>query len=268
MAGMFDLGGRVILVTGGGGGIGGATAQALAGQGATPILADISLGAASAAADRIRAEGGQTQAVQLDATKPGEWQTLIDKIRAEHGRLDGLVNAAGVLRPKPFLDATVQELDDTLDLNVRSVFMGCRAAATLMIDTHQSFGAKPSIVNLSSIYGAYAGIAHVVYSTSKGAVRMMSKGMAQELARYQIRVNTVFPGPVNTWLMHNSIEKLADYGLRPKGEDGAKLVDKMHPMGRMAEAEDIAAVITFLCSDAASFMTGGELVVDGGLTLM
>lgn len=265
---MFDLTGRVMLVTGGGGGIGGASAKALAAQGARVIVADLDADAAAVVASAVTAAGGLAETCRLDVTVQEEWTALIERLRADHGRLDGLINAAGVLRPKPFDQATVEELDATLDINVRSVFMGSQAASRLMIETHARLGAKPSIVNFASIYGAFAGIAHVVYSTSKGAVRMMSKGMAQELAKHQIRVNTIFPGPVNTWLMSNSIQKLADFGLRPAGEQGHELVAKMHPMGRMAEPEDIASVVAFLCSDASSFMTGGELIVDGGLTLM
>jgi NAD(P)-dependent dehydrogenase (short-subunit alcohol dehydrogenase family) len=261
---MFELTDRVVIVTGGGGGIGGATANALHGQGATVIVADV---AVERAEKVVAGLGCRAQAVQLDATNPDSWADLLHKTGAEFGRLDGLVNAAGVLRPRPFADSTLRELDETLDLNVRSVFMGCKAAAPLMIATREAFDARPSIVNLSSIYGMYAGVAHVVYSASKGAVRMISKGLAQELARHQIRVNTVFPGPVNTWLMTNSVELLGDFGLRPKGPDGLAAVAKMHPMGRVAEPEDVASVITFLCADASSFMTGGELVVDGGLTL-
>lgn len=261
---MFDLTDRVIIVTGGGGGIGGASAKALSRQGATIVVADIEL-------DRARAVAAETErpaaVVHLDATAEESWAALLAQVQRDHGRLDGLVNAAGVLRPRPFKEATTEELDATLNLNVRSVFMGCKAATPLMIATNEQFGAKPSIINLSSIYGLFAGVAHVVYSTSKGAVRMMSKGLAQELAKHQIRVNTVFPGPVNTWLMTNSVAQLGEFGLRPKGQEGLDLVAKMHPMGRLAEPEDIAGVITFLCSDASSFMTGGELVVDGGLTL-
>ncbi len=261
---MFDLDERVMIVTGGAGGIGGAASKALARQGATIVVADIDIEGAKRIAGVVE---GKALAARLDVTVEADWTALVERIRAEFGRLDGLINAAGVLRPRPFEQATVEELDATLNINVRSVFMGCKAASPLMIETNEKFAAKPSIVNFSSIYGVYAGVAHVVYSTSKGAVRMMSKGMAQELAKYQIRVNTIFPGPVNTWLMENSVSQLADFGLRPKGKEGLELVSKMHPMGRLAEPEDIAGVITFLCSDASSFMTGGELVVDGGLTL-
>jgi NAD(P)-dependent dehydrogenase (short-subunit alcohol dehydrogenase family) len=261
---MFDLAGRVIIVTGGGGGIGGATSKALATLGATVIVADIDLEKANGVA--LDAGNGAV-GVDLDATDEASWSSLLDRVQADHGRLDGLVNAAGVLRPRPFMQATTEELDATLNLNVRSVFMGCKVASPLMIKSNERFGAKPSIVNLSSIYGIYAGAAHVVYSASKGAVRMMSKGLAQELAKHQIRVNTVFPGPVNTWLMINSVAQLGEFGLRPKGQEGLDLVAKMHPMGRLAEPEDIAGAIAFLCADASSFMTGGELVVDGGLTL-
>jgi NAD(P)-dependent dehydrogenase (short-subunit alcohol dehydrogenase family) len=265
---MFDLHGRVMVITGGAGGIGRATAISLARQGATVVVADTNIDGAMEVAEAVATAGGNALALPLDVTQQQEWHALLDKVRAKWARLDGLVNAAGVLRPMPFERATVTELDETLNLNVRSVFMGSQAASRLMIETNQRLGAKPSIVNLSSIYGAFAGVAHVVYSTSKGAVRAMSRGMAQELAKHQIRVNTLFPGPVNTWLMANSVAKLAEFGLRSPGKEGLEAVARMHPMGRMAEPEDIAGVITFLCSDAASFMTGAELVVDGGLTLM
>lgn len=261
---MFDLTGRAIVVTGGGGGIGGASAKLLGQLGATLIVADIDIERARSVADAVE---NRAFAFHLDATDEASWAALLEQVRIECGRLDGLINAAGVLRPRPFEQATLAELDITLDLNVRSVFMGCKAALPLMIETHEKSGAKPSIVNFSSIYGMYAGVAHVAYSTSKGAVRMMSRGMAQELAKHQIRVNTVFPGPVNTWLMTNSVAQLGEFGLRPKGEQGLELVAKMHPMGRLAEPEDIAGVVAFLCADASAFMTGGELVVDGGLTL-
>lgn len=261
---MFDLTGRAIVVTGGGGGIGSASAKLLGQLGATVAVADIDIEKARAAAAAV---DNRAIAVHLDATDEASWAALIEEVQREFGRLDGLINAAGILRPKPFAQATVAELDTTLELNVRSVFMGCKAAMPLMIGTHEKLGGKPSIVNFSSIYGMYAGVAHVAYSTSKGAVRMMSRGMAQELAKHQIRVNTVFPGPVNTWLMTNSVAQLSEFGLRPKGEEGLEYVAKMHPMGRLAEPEDIAGVVAFLCADASSFMTGGELVVDGGLTL-
>jgi NAD(P)-dependent dehydrogenase (short-subunit alcohol dehydrogenase family) len=265
---MFELSNRVCLVTGGAQGIGRAISLALAQLGARVVVSDLNFDGAEGTA-RLAQGAGAAAAIGLrhDVTDEAHWQDVLRYIQREWGRLDALINNAGIMIPAPLVHATLDEFHKSIEINSASVFMGSRQAAPLLIETAKVFSAKPSIVNLSSIYGAFAGPAHVTYSASKGAVRAMGKAMAFELAKYGIRVNTVFPGPVNTELVMNAVKTLAGYGLRKEGDAGIAAIAQAHPMGRMAEPEDIAGVVAFLCSDASSFMTGGELFVDGGWTL-
>lgn len=264
---MFDLTGRVCLVTGAAQGIGRAVAVSLGNLGATLLLTDLNLAGAEETAEMVSSTGREAIAVRHDVTDPGQWRGVGERARQRWGRLDALVNNAGIMIPTPFVEATLDEFHKSIEVNSTSVFIGSQLVSPLLIETAKTFSVKPSIVNLSSIYGAFAGPAHVAYSASKGAVRAMTKAMAFELAKYGIRANTVFPGPVNTELMANAVKTLTSYGLRQEGKAGIEALARAHPMGRMAEPEDIAGVVAFLCSDASSFMTGGELFVDGGYTL-
>lgn len=264
---MFDLTGKVALVTGGAQGIGRATCLALARMGAMVVVADRNVAGARETADKVGGIGGSAAAILLDVTDANGWKAALADISSRWGRLDALVNNAGFMKPALFEDITVDDLRDSMKVNSESVFLGCQAALPLLRQTAESLTTTPAIVNVSSVFGMQAGPNHVSYAASKGAIRAMSKGMAVEFARWRVRVNTVFPGPVNTELLANAAKATAAAGRVSVEERMANLV-KAHPMGRVAEPEDIANVIAFLCSDASRFVTGAEIVVDGGYTLL
>lgn len=253
---MLSLEGKVALVTGAGKGIGQDVASTLERHGATVVATDIAPPAAGTARGPV---------LRHDVTDEHEWQRVLDDIEAREGRLDILVNNAGIILNKPFLETSLDELRNILRINVESVWIGMQKAAPLMA---QSGGG--SIINLSSIYGQLAGPMHAAYSASKGAVRLMTKGVAVELARNGsgIRVNSVHPGPVETALGVSALEPAVAAGRFPDMDAAKAHVASQFPMGRWANTGDVAGAVLFLASDASRFMTGTELVVDGGYSLL
>lgn len=253
---MFELDGKVALVTGAAKGIGAHGAKLLAAAGATVVATDVD--PAGAAPD-----GGRFQ-VQ-DVTDAGQWVEVIASIAAIEGRLDILVNNAGMILNKPVLATTVEEYRRVQAVNVDSIWFSIQAAAPLMA---RADGA--SIINLSSIYGQIAGPMQAAYSASKGAVRMLTKAVAVEFGRAGngIRVNSVHPGPVDTDLGRSGLAPGVAAG-RFKSEDEAKAhVAAMFPMGRWVQTGDVAGAILFLASDASRYVTGTELTVDGGYSIL
>lgn len=263
MSNPFDIDGRVAIVTGAGSGIGRATALLLAQRGATVFGTDINL---TTAQETAASGDGRITAVAHDVTSETGWADLFKQVEAEAGRLDILINNAGVMMTAPFEAAPLEQLRRQQAINVESVFLGMQGALPLMKTTQATHASNPSIVNVSSIYGQVAGAAFAAYSASKGAVRLMTKAVANEVAKTGIRVNSVHPGPVATNLG-------ADWD-PPKDADGNLLTPEqalaqwaaLIPMGRLGNVDDIAPVIAFLASDAARYMTGTEIIVDGGYT--
>ncbi|SEH19245.1 NAD(P)-dependent dehydrogenase, short-chain alcohol dehydrogenase family [Sphingopyxis sp. YR583] len=252
---MFDLKGKVALVTGAAKGIGRDVADTLEGHGATVVASDI---------DPSPDGSARGAMLRHDVTSEADWDAVLGDIKAREGRLDILVNNAGIILNKPFLDTSLDELRRVLRINVESVWIGMQKAAPLMT------GGSGSIVNLSSIYGQLAGPMHAAYSASKGAVRLMTKGVAVEFARSGsgIRVNSVHPGPVETALGLSGLEPAVAAGRFPDMEAAKAFVASGFPMGRWANTGDVAGAVLFLASDASRFMTGTELVVDGGYSLL
>ena len=261
---MTDLTGRVAIVTGAGKGIGFATAARLAAAGATVYLADIDHTTAASAGETI---GGR--ALALDVTKPSQWSNAVEQIAAEAGRLDILVNNAGIMRVIPFLETTLEDYRVQHKINVEGTWIGMQACYALL-----SEGAKTtpgsSIINLSSIYGQLGGRGVAGYAATKGAIRLLTKAVAVEFAelRSGIRVNSVHPGPVNTDLLRDVVKGAVAGGVIADIDQGMSFTAAQHPVGRMAEAADIADAIVFLASDASRFMTGTEIVVDGGYSIV
>lgn len=264
------LAGKVAIVTGAGRGIGARTAQLLAEHGATLVVTDVAMDAALETAANIREAGGQATAIHHDVTSSDDWKAVLAHVEATHRRLDVLVNNAGIMLTKPFLQTTLEDFRQSQTINVESIFIGTQLAHPLLAATHLEFASHPSVINLSSVFGQVVGRWHTAYCASKGAVRLMTKAMAVELARSGsgIRVNSVHPGPTDTPLGVSGIEAAVEFGAIESVDAGKRAFWANIPMGRIGEPEDIAGAIAFLASDASRFMTGSELTVDGGYTLL
>jgi 3-oxoacyl-[acyl-carrier protein] reductase len=258
----FDLSGRVAVLTGAASGIGRATAQVLAGAGATVVLGDIDEKGAQATADDIGAQGGTALPLRTDVTKRGDIDALVDRAAGEYGRVDIMGNIAGIPHNQMIADVTDEEFERILAINLKSVFYGCQAALRVM--TPQASG---SIVNISS--GAIDTPAPTLacYSMTKAAVAMLTKTLAMEAGQHGIRVNALAPGVILTnFSRHHFVdpdgnvneERLAQY----KQRFGA-----MSPLGRVGTPEDVAWTILYLVSDAASFITGQTIRPNGGVSM-
>ncbi|MDZ4358688.1 MAG: glucose 1-dehydrogenase [Variovorax sp.] len=246
---------RVVLVTGAGSGIGAAVAQRLAQEGASVIVADSDLSAATAVAASLEAEGQGAFAIGLDVTNSNDIGSAIERVRARHGRLDALVNNAGIHHGGSFEDTDMAHWRQLMAVNVEGTMNLSLAALALL----KAAGRPTVIINLSSISGLGGDFGQAAYATSKGAVTHLTRSMALDLAKFGIRVNAVCPGSVRTPMFDAAIAKL----------DPAKVEEafaKAYPMGRIAEPAEIAAAVAFLASDDASFVNGVNLPVDGGLT--
>lgn len=252
---MTDLKDKIALVTGAASvaGLGFATARLLARRGATVWLTDIDAAGAQARADELTAEGLAARGMGHDVTSAEAWQSVLAAITAQDGRgVDILVNNAGiaVLRWTPDLEPA--EWQRQIDVNLTSVYLGCRAALPAMRERGEG-----AIVNISSVAGLVGIPGASAYAASKGGVRLYTKAVAMECAREGIRVNSVHPGVIWTDMQQVAIKD------NPEQFD---VINASIPAGRMGEPEDIAEAVAFLASSAAKYITGTELVVDGGLT--
>ena len=243
---------KVTLVTGGARGIGAATARLFAQEGANIAVADIIKEEGEGVAREIRAQGGTAVFMSLDVTDEKNWDEAIRAVLSEFGKLDVVVNSAGVSVRGPLVDLSLEEWERLMSVNSTGVFLGTRAAARVMMEG----GGGGSIINLSSIFGLVGSPHGPAYAASKGAVKLLSKTAAIQLAPHKIRVNSICPGFCRTpltaalWEDRETLERLT----------------KAHPLGRLGRAEDVAYGALYLASDESSFVTGSELVIDGGYT--
>jgi 3(or 17)beta-hydroxysteroid dehydrogenase len=257
---MGDLSNRVALVTGGASGIGAETCRALAEEGATVVIGDIQDAEGKALTDTL---GNGSFYLHLDVASEKDWQATIDEVVKRCGRLDVLVNNAGIGGKAGNIENTTLEAWDQVNaVNVDGVFLGCKYAIAAMKRTGPGKDkSRGSIINISSIAGIIGSAGPMAYTAGKGAVRLMSKAIAMECAEkgYDIRVNSVHPGGIDTPIL----EPL----YRHFGKEKAQaFVGSMHPMNHMGEPRDIAEAVLFLASERSKFMTGAEIVVDGGVT--
>jgi len=252
---LFDLSGRSALVTGGGRGLGRAIAEGLAEAGAQVFLASRKLANCEAAAAEIRARGGRAAAFAADVAKPESIDALVAEVLAATPRLHILVNNAGFGWAAPFFDFPLDGWDRTFAVNVRGVFWLTRQVARHMRDA--GGGSIVNVSSLSAFFGASDAEQPVVaYMASKGAVEALTKALAVKLAPDRIRVNAIAPGPFDTDMLDH-IKK-----------DPAALArhNAQVPLGRPGASDDVKGVAVFLASDAAAYVTGATLRVDGGVS--
>lgn len=250
---MGRMDGKVALISGGARGMGASEARMFAAEGAAVMIGDILDDEGEAAAAEIRAAGGQCQYHHLDVTQESNWNEAVASTIARFGKLNVLVNNAGIgSNPFPIHKEPVELWDRTIDVNLKGVFLGTRSAIPAMREAGGG-----SIINISSQLGIvavpYNGAA---YQTAKGGVRILTKAAALQYAADAIRVNSVHPGPITTEMTRagrNDPERLA-------------MMLARIPMGRYGEPEEVAHAVLYLASDESAFVTGSEVVVDGGWT--
>lgn len=256
----FRLDGKVALVTGGARGIGAAVCEALAQAGAAVLVTDVLESAGRETVERIVRDGGKAEFQKHDVTVEAQWEAAVAAALKHFGKLDILVNNAGIETAALITQCEVEDFRRVMDVNVTGVFLGHKYAIRVM-------KAGSSIVNLSSVAGIIGTTAHVAYHSSKGAVRLMTKAAAIECAQLGtgIRVNSIHPGIVKTDMGANFIKDFVNLGLAPDYATAETSIKALHPMG-FGETADVANAVIYLASDAAKWVTGSELVVDGGLT--
>jgi NAD(P)-dependent dehydrogenase (short-subunit alcohol dehydrogenase family) len=240
---MTSMQNKVALVIGGAKGIGLATAQALAAAGASVVLTGRRDAELLAAAEKI---GPAAQGVVADAASQADLERVVDEVRRRHGRIDALVLNAGLSEPATIAEATTEHFDRHFAVNVRGALFGIQAALPLL-------GEGASVVLIGSIADVMGVTPFSTYAATKAALRSYARSWAAELAPRRIRVNVVAPGPTDTDMMAAVTEDMRQMLIAPI------------PLGRMARADEVAAAALFLLSDAASFVTGAELCVDGGM---
>jgi 3-oxoacyl-[acyl-carrier protein] reductase len=242
--------GRVAVVTGAGRGLGAAIATELGARGATVVLVDRDERAAKEAAERLRAGGGAASARAADVSDPDQVAALFDRVAAEHGRIDVLVNNAGVGAVAPSEKLSLEVWSRTLAVNLTGTFLCSQAAARHMLPAGRGV-----VVNIGSVFAATGMPMRAAYAASKHGVVGLTKVLATEWATRGIRVVAVDPAYVRTAL---------DDADQRAGGYTAEDIERRTPMGRYAEPTEIARVVAFLASDDASFITGSEIAVDGG----
>jgi 3(or 17)beta-hydroxysteroid dehydrogenase len=249
---MGRVDGKVALITGAASGLGRADAEVLAREGATVVLTDIDEDAGEAAAESIRGAGGNATFMPLDVADEEQWQQVIAHIRSEHGRLDVLVNNAGLAIVGTPEDCSLEIFRKQNAVMSEGVFLGCKHALPLM---HESGGG--SIINMSSIASHLGYPIYFAYSAAKGAVRAMSKAIAVhcQMNGYEIRVNSLHPGAIDTAMIDKMI---SDLGLDNK--------ENLSPVG-LGQPEDVANVVLFLASDESRFVNGTEILIDNALSI-
>ncbi|MDB4205578.1 glucose 1-dehydrogenase [bacterium] len=246
---MERLDGKVALITGGARGMGAEDSRLFAAEGAVVVLTDVldDLGAETAS----QIDGASYH--HLDIRNEAEWQAVVDQVMSDHGRIDVLVNNAGVDLVKKLLATTIEDFEQVTDINLRGTFLGMRTVAEAMIKAELPC----SIVNISSVAGLQGLANHAVYSASKFGVTGLTKSAAKEWGRYGIRVNSVHPGLIET-AMTADMRSFTDPEVR-------RQVERTVPLRRMGKASDIAKLALFLASDDSDYCSGQAYIVDGGV---
>jgi NAD(P)-dependent dehydrogenase (short-subunit alcohol dehydrogenase family) len=261
------LSGRVALVTGGARGIGAASAQALAEAGAAVLVTDVLDEDGETTAAAIAAKGARAGYLHHDVREEGAWVAAVGEAERRFGGLDILLNNAGIFWMKPMTETSIEDFRHMQAINVEGVFLGMKTAIPAMAKRATQWAGGASIINLSSVAGLTGATFAVPYNASKGAVRIMTKGAALECSAlgHKIRVNSIHPGVIDTMMGQKVMDDFVAAGGGSANEVRANVI-ALHPLGRLGVAADIANAVVFLASDDAAFMTGSEVVVDGGMT--
>jgi len=246
---------KIVIVTGGASnpGLGNATARMLAREGAKVVVTDVDLKGAEQCAQDISSNGGTALALHQDVTDERRWAEVVSETVAEFGRVDVLVNNAGIAILKPFPELTLNDFNRQVTVNLTSVFLGCREG----MEQFRRQGDGGALINLSSV-AALKGMSRCgAYAAAKGGVRAMSRAIAMDGAPDNIRCNTIFPGVIWTNMQAEAI-----------GSDSieSRIPTSRVPLGRAGEPDDIAATVLYLASDEANYVTGAEFTIDAGMT--
>jgi NAD(P)-dependent dehydrogenase (short-subunit alcohol dehydrogenase family) len=250
--------GKVVLITGGASGIGLASAEACAREDAVVVITDVNVAEGETQAKRLAAEGRKVEFLSHDASSEADWRRVVDEVLKRHGHLDVVVNNAGIAVIAPIEQETLAGWRKTQAVNMEGVFLGTREAVRVMKER------GGSIINISSIEGIIGEPMVPAYNASKGGVRIFTKSVAIYCAQqgYRVRVNSVHPGYVGTPLVAGALDALPPDQAAALQQD---LIGRI-PLGRLGEPREIANAVLFLASDESSYMTGSELVIDGGYT--
>lgn len=249
------LQGKVAIITGASSGIGRASALLFAQEGAKVVLADIQDEPGEQVAQQIRENGGEALYVHTDVTKPGDAQRLVETTVEAYGRIDVLFNNAGIAVFKAAAETTEDEWDRVLGVNLKGVWLCSKSAIPQL--QRQGGGV---IINTASVHSQATGLKIAAYAASKGGVLQLTKSMALDYARDNIRVNCLFPGAIETPLMRSNLR-----AVNPNEAEEYQKTAAHEPLGRVGQPEEIAKAAVFLASDYATFVTGAPLIVDGGL---
>jgi cyclopentanol dehydrogenase len=249
---------KVVVITGAASGIGASAARLFAREGGLVVATDIQLRGVEAVVADIVASGGRAIAVGHNVASDSDWTNVVERAMGEFGRIDALVNNAGVADRTSIQESTAETTDEddwarVIDINLKSVFLGIKRVLPAMKDAGGG-----SIINVSSVAALVGNAGPFAYSAAKGGVRSMTKHVAYHYGRFNIRANSIHPGGVKTPMI------AAD---NAENENLAKMIISTIPLGRISDPAEIANLALFLASDESSYLTGAELVADGGLTI-
>lgn len=256
---MIGLDNVVAVVTGAAGGIGRELVKALKAANATVIATDLAAEAQIEGADHY---------LKHDVTSEADWQAVAALVQEKYGRLDALVNNAGYSIVTKFEETPLSDFHRVNAINVDSIIIGTQILLPLLKEGGKARSGGASVVNFSSVGGLRGAAFNAAYCTSKAAVKMLSKCLGAEFAAlgYNIRVNSVHPGGIDTGMLNSIMDRYVELGAVPSREVAVQGIVANHPIGRMGRPEEMGGGVVYLCSDAASFVTCAEFVMDGGFS--
>lgn len=258
----FD--GKVAVVTGGASGIGRGVAERFAAQGATVVVADVQEAAAESVARAIDQAGGRAKAYHLDVARLPSVEAFVDAVMADLGRVDHLINSAGVSFGTPLAELDETAYAHVLDIDLGGVYRLSRALAPRLVAAGEASPGEAAIVNVASVMAWFSARGHVAYSAAKAGVLGMTRALALELGP-AVRVNAICPGYIDTAIWQRNLDAM-EADTAGSAAAYAERIRARHPVGRRGLPEDVAAAAAFLCSRDAAFISGTELVVDGGMS--